>query len=91
MKGKPWTPSSLKAMGGDGRCRLFAFLEESFSADRRSSGHRKHQQAARAGPEVSLLPRGGDDIKGHMRSATIFSPPPVMRRVRKTSTTLFGS
>ncbi len=66
MKGKPWTPSSLKAMGGTEGVGV-AFLEETFSATGAPPEHRKHQQAARAVLR-SLLPEAGTDIKGHMRS-----------------------
>ena len=66
MKGKPWTPASLKAMGGTEGVGV-AFLEETFSASSAPPEHRYHQQAARAVLK-SLLPEAGTDIKGHMRS-----------------------
>jgi formylglycine-generating enzyme required for sulfatase activity len=66
MKGKAWTPASLKAMGGTEGVGV-AFLEETFSAAGAPPEHRYHQQAARAVLK-SLLPEAGTDIKGHMRS-----------------------
>jgi serine/threonine protein kinase/formylglycine-generating enzyme required for sulfatase activity len=66
MKGKAWTPDSLKAVGGTEGVGI-TFLEETFSAATSPPEHRYHQKAARAGLKV-LLPETGSDIKGHMRS-----------------------
>src|SRR5262249_942867 len=66
MKGKPWTPASLKAMGGTEGVGV-TFLEETFSAATAPPEHRYHQKAARAVLKL-LLPETGGDIKGHMRS-----------------------
>jgi serine/threonine protein kinase/formylglycine-generating enzyme required for sulfatase activity len=66
MKGKPWTPSTLKAAGGAEGVGM-TFLEETFSATTAPPDHRYHQQAARAVLKA-LLPQAGSDIKGHMRS-----------------------
>jgi serine/threonine protein kinase/formylglycine-generating enzyme required for sulfatase activity len=66
MKGKPWTPASLKAVGGTEGVGV-TFLEETFSAATAPPSHRYHQKAARAVLKV-LLPETGSDIKGHMRS-----------------------
>ncbi len=66
MKGKPWTPSSLKAVGGIEGVGV-TFLEETFSAATAPPEHRYHQKAARASLKV-LLPVSGTDIKGSMRS-----------------------
>jgi serine/threonine protein kinase/formylglycine-generating enzyme required for sulfatase activity len=66
MKGKPWTPASLKAVGGTEGVGV-TFLEETFSAATAPPEHRYHQKAARAGLK-GLLPETGSDIKGHMRS-----------------------
>jgi eukaryotic-like serine/threonine-protein kinase len=66
MKGKPWTPSSLKAVGGTAGVGV-TFLEETFSAATAPPEHRYHQKAARAVLKA-LLPESGRDIKGHMRS-----------------------
>jgi eukaryotic-like serine/threonine-protein kinase len=66
MKGKAWTPDSLKAVGGTEGVGI-TFLEETFSAATSPPEHRYHQKAARADLKV-LLPETGSDIKGHMRS-----------------------
>jgi serine/threonine protein kinase/formylglycine-generating enzyme required for sulfatase activity len=66
VKGRPWTPATLKAVGGASGVGV-AFLEETFSAATAPPEHRYHQQAARAVLKA-LLPESGTDIKGHMRS-----------------------
>jgi serine/threonine protein kinase len=66
MKGKAWTPASLKAVGGTDGVGV-TFLEETFSATTAPPEHRYHQKAARADLKA-LLPETGSDIKGHMRS-----------------------
>ena len=66
MKGKTWTPASLKAVGGTEGVGV-TFLEETFSAATAPPEHRYHQKAARADLKA-LLPETGSDIKGHMRS-----------------------
>jgi serine/threonine protein kinase/formylglycine-generating enzyme required for sulfatase activity len=66
MKGKTWTPASLKEVGGTEGVGV-TFLEETFSAATAPPGHRYHQKAAR-GVLKALLPESGTNIKGHMRS-----------------------
>jgi eukaryotic-like serine/threonine-protein kinase len=66
MKGKSWTPSTLKEVGGSEGVGG-TFLEETFSAATAPPEHRYHQKAARAVLKA-LLPGTGTDIKGHMRS-----------------------
>ena len=66
MKGKSWTPTTLKEVGGAEGVGV-TFLEETFSAATASPKHRYHQKAARADLKI-LLPETGSDIKGHMRS-----------------------
>src|SRR6202022_3131238 len=66
MKGKAWTPASLKAIGGTEGVGV-TFLEETFSAATAPPEHRYHQKAARADLKA-LLPETGSDMKGHMRS-----------------------
>jgi serine/threonine protein kinase len=66
MKGKAWTPATLKAIGGAAGVGV-TFLEETFSASTASPEHRYHQKAARAVLKA-LLPETGTEIKGHMRS-----------------------
>jgi serine/threonine protein kinase/formylglycine-generating enzyme required for sulfatase activity len=65
MKGRPWTPASLKAVGGAEGVGV-TFLEETFSAATAPPAHRYHQKAARAVLKA-LLPEFGTDLKGHMR------------------------
>ena len=66
MKGKPWTPATLKEVGGTEGIGV-TFLEETFSASTAPPEHRYHQKAARAVLKA-LLPESGTDIKGNMRS-----------------------
>jgi serine/threonine protein kinase/formylglycine-generating enzyme required for sulfatase activity len=66
MKGKPWTPATLKEVGGTEGVGV-TFLEETFSAGTAPPEHRYHQKGARAVLKA-LLPDSGTDIKGHMRS-----------------------
>lgn len=67
MKGKPWTPASLKAVGGTEGLGM-TFLEETFGARTAPPEHRVHEKAARAVLK-SLLPEHGTEIRGSMRSA----------------------
>jgi hypothetical protein len=69
MKGKAWTPATLKEVGGTEGVGG-TFLEETFSAATAPPEHRYHQQAARAVLK-SLLPESGTAIKGHMRSYAV--------------------
>jgi len=66
VKGKPWTPATLKEVGGTEGVGL-TFLEETFSASTAPPEHRFHQKAAQAVLKA-LLPETGTDIKGQMRS-----------------------
>jgi formylglycine-generating enzyme required for sulfatase activity/energy-coupling factor transporter ATP-binding protein EcfA2 len=66
MKGKMWTPATLKELGGTKGVAV-TFLEETFSASTSPPEHRYHQKAARAVLK-DLLPDSGTDIKGYMRS-----------------------
>ena len=66
VKGKPWTPSSLKALGGTEGVGV-TYLEETFYAAHAPPEHRLHQKAAQAVLKA-LLPESGTDIKGRMRS-----------------------
>ncbi len=67
VKGKPWTPSSLRALGGTEGVGV-TYLEETFYAAHAPPEHRLHQKAAQAVLQA-LLPQSGTDIKGQMRSA----------------------
>ena len=66
MKGKAWTPATLKEVGGTKGVGV-TFLEETFSATTAPPEHRYHQRAARAVLRT-LLPESGSDIKGEMKS-----------------------
>jgi serine/threonine protein kinase len=66
MKGKPWTPGTLREVGGTEGVGL-TFLDETFSASSAPPEHRHHQKAAQAVLKA-LLPESGTDIKGQMRS-----------------------
>jgi hypothetical protein len=66
VKGKPWMPATLRAVGGTQGVGV-TFLEETFSAATAPPEHRLHQQAAQAVLKA-LLPQTGTDIKGQMRS-----------------------
>ena len=66
MKGKSWTSTSLKKVGGTTGIGV-TFLEETFSASAAPLEHRYHQKAAQAVLRA-LLPDLGTEIKGHMCS-----------------------
>jgi serine/threonine protein kinase/formylglycine-generating enzyme required for sulfatase activity len=66
VKGKPWTPGTLKEVGGTEGVGV-AFLEETFTASTAPPQHRLHQKAAQAVLNA-LLPDAGTEIKGHLRS-----------------------
>ncbi len=66
MKGKPWTPSTLKEVGGTKGVGV-TFLEETFNASTARPERRVHQNAAQAVLKA-LLQESGTDIKGQMRS-----------------------
>jgi hypothetical protein len=66
IKGKPWIPATLKAVGGMEGIGV-SFLEETFASPAANPKHRLHQKAARAVLRA-LLPDSGTEIKGTMRS-----------------------
>ncbi|MFI5460669.1 MAG: SUMF1/EgtB/PvdO family nonheme iron enzyme [Isosphaerales bacterium] len=66
VKGKPWTTTTLRDVGGTQGVGV-TFLEETFSASTAPPEHRLHQKAAQAVLKA-LLPQTGTDIKGQMRS-----------------------
>jgi formylglycine-generating enzyme required for sulfatase activity len=66
VKGRPWTPATLKDVGGTAGVGV-TFLEETFSASTAPPTNRLHQKAARSVLKA-LLPESGTDIKGNMRS-----------------------
>jgi serine/threonine protein kinase/formylglycine-generating enzyme required for sulfatase activity len=66
VKGKPWSPATLKEVGGAEGVGV-RFLEETFSATTAPPEHRLHQRAARA-VLSALLPERGTDMRGRMRA-----------------------
>jgi len=66
IKSKPWTPATLKEVGGTKGVGV-NFLEETFTAASAPPNHRLHQKAAQAVLKA-LLPEAGTKIKGHMLS-----------------------
>jgi hypothetical protein len=66
LKGKPWTPETLKQVGGAEGVAV-TFLEETFSARTAPPSHRTHQKSAQAVLKA-LLAESGSNIKGSMRS-----------------------
>jgi serine/threonine protein kinase/formylglycine-generating enzyme required for sulfatase activity len=66
VKGKPWSPSTLREVGGTQGIGV-TFLEETFNASTAPPQHRLHQKAARAVLQ-SLLPEPGATLKGQMKS-----------------------
>ena len=77
VKGKPWTPATLREVGGTEGVGV-TFLEETFSSPQANPKHRLHQKAAQAVLKA-LLPETGTDIKGQMRSeAGTAGQPPAM-------------
>ena len=68
LKGRPWTPKTLREVGGMAGVGL-RFLKETFSEPTSPPEHRLHQEAAQSVLK-SLLPEVGRDIKECMRSET---------------------
>jgi serine/threonine protein kinase/formylglycine-generating enzyme required for sulfatase activity len=66
VKGKPWTPATLRAVGGTQGVGV-TFLEETFASPQANPRHRLHQTAAQAVLKA-LLPPSGTDLKGQMQS-----------------------
>jgi len=66
VKDRPWTPSTLRDIGGAAGVGV-AFLDETFSSRAANPQCRMHERAARA-VLGALLPEPGDDIKGRVRS-----------------------
>jgi serine/threonine protein kinase len=66
VKGRPWAPATLKAVGGIEGLGA-TFLEETLGARAAYPEHRRYRGPARAVLKA-LLPEQGSDIRGHMRS-----------------------
>jgi len=67
VKGRPWTPATLRDVGGATGVGV-TFLEETFSARAANPRYRLHERAARA-ILGALLPEAGNQIKGRFRSS----------------------
>src|SRR5262249_19638612 len=66
VKGKPWTPATLKEVGGTEGLGV-SFLEDALGARSANPEHQVHQRAVRAVLKA-LLPEQGSDLKGRLRS-----------------------
>ena len=66
VKGRPWTPATLKELGGIEGLGA-TFLEEMLGVRAANPAHRGNQRAAQAVLNA-LLPEQGSDLRGHMRS-----------------------
>jgi serine/threonine protein kinase/formylglycine-generating enzyme required for sulfatase activity len=66
VKGRPWTPATLREVGGMEGVGA-RFLDDCFGSPRATPNHRYHQAAAQAVLKA-LLPEANADIKGRMRS-----------------------
>jgi serine/threonine protein kinase/formylglycine-generating enzyme required for sulfatase activity len=66
VKGRFWTPATLRELGGTEGVGV-AFLQETFGSPQANPKYRLHQKAAQAVLKA-LLPHSGTDIKGQMRS-----------------------
>jgi hypothetical protein len=66
VRGKPWTPATLKEVGGTEGVGI-AFLEETFGSRTAAPRHRAYQEAAKA-VLTALLPEQGSDIRGKVQS-----------------------
>jgi serine/threonine protein kinase/formylglycine-generating enzyme required for sulfatase activity/tetratricopeptide (TPR) repeat protein len=66
VKGKSWTPATLREVGGSEGVGA-AFLEEAFASPKANPKYRLHQKAAQAVLK-SLMPASIGDIKAQMRS-----------------------
>lgn len=66
VKTRPWTPETLRAIGGSQGVGV-NFLDETFCARTANPRNRAHERAAR-GVLEALLPKPGSPIKGHVRS-----------------------
>jgi serine/threonine protein kinase/formylglycine-generating enzyme required for sulfatase activity len=66
MKGRPWTPAALRAVGGAQGLGV-TFLQDAFSLRSASPEYHAYEKEARAVLGV-LLPEAGSAIKGQVRS-----------------------
>lgn len=66
IKGRPWTPETLRTIGGAAGVGV-AFLEETFNSSSANPRYRMHQQAVRS-VLAALLPERGSEIRGRICS-----------------------
>jgi serine/threonine protein kinase len=66
IRGRPWTPATLREVGGAKGIGVL-FLEEALGVRAAQPEHRRHNEAARA-VLAALLPEPGSNIRGAMRS-----------------------
>jgi eukaryotic-like serine/threonine-protein kinase len=66
LKGRPWTPTELKRLGGAEGVGV-TFLEDAFGAATAQPQHRFHQKAAKSVLSV-LLPEHGGNLAETVRS-----------------------
>ena len=66
MKSRPWTPESLREVGGEGGVGL-RFLEDTFDGPSAPISYRYHAKAARSALRL-LLPGPGQSIRGHTKT-----------------------
>ena len=66
MKARPWTPESLREVGGEGGVGL-RFLEDTFDGPSAPISYRYHAKAARSTLRL-LLPGPGQSIRGHTKT-----------------------
>src|SRR5207245_11625422 len=66
VKDKPWTPATLRGVGGMEGVGV-TFLEETFAAPTAPPQHRLHRRPAQMVLKA-LLPETGTHIKGNVRS-----------------------
>jgi formylglycine-generating enzyme required for sulfatase activity len=66
VKGKPWTATTLRQVGGAEGLGV-TFLEETFGTRGANPEYQVHQKAVRA-VLTALLPEHGADLKGHLRA-----------------------
>ena len=85
VKGKPWTPATLREVGGTEGVGV-TFLEETFSSPQANPKHRLHQKAAQAVlkallPETRHRHQGPDAVGGGAaRGLGLRRPAPRLRR-----------
>jgi formylglycine-generating enzyme required for sulfatase activity len=66
LKGKEWTPKTLKEVGG-AKGVVADFLEQRFNSQNTYPAHWKHRRSAQA-VLWTLLPKTGSNIRGEMKS-----------------------